>query len=62
MKVHWGIADPAAVSGTEVDQRAAFEQAFAILNRRVQALCSVAINRHDPVDLKLVLDELAKVN
>lgn len=35
---HWGVADPAAVKGSQRQVEAAFEEAFAILDYRVRAL------------------------
>lgn len=32
---HWGIDDPAAVEGAEVEKRRAFEQAFILLKNRI---------------------------
>jgi protein-tyrosine-phosphatase len=32
---HWGVADPAAVEGTDEVKRAAFREAFAVLSRRI---------------------------
>jgi arsenate reductase len=33
---HWGMPDPAAVDGSELDRRAAFRSAFAALERRIK--------------------------
>jgi arsenate reductase len=35
-KLHWSIPDPAAVAGTEAEQRAAFEGAYADLEQRIR--------------------------
>jgi arsenate reductase len=35
MTAHWGVADPAAVSGTEAEISRAFGDAFSILGRRI---------------------------
>ena len=35
MTAHWGVADPAAVSGTPEDVARAFRDAFSILDRRI---------------------------
>lgn len=34
---HWGIADPAAATGSEDDRRRAFDETFAELDERIQA-------------------------
>ena len=33
---HWGVPDPAAVDGSEEEQRAAFERAFRLLLARIR--------------------------
>jgi len=35
MTAHWGIADPAAVAGTEEETARAYREAFVILDRRI---------------------------
>ena len=41
LQVHWGIPDPAAVTEPEEAVRAAFEQAYERLRRRVEAFLSL---------------------
>ena len=36
-KAHWGVDDPAAVKGSDAEQRAAFQEAFDRLKRRIDA-------------------------
>ncbi len=57
---HWGIPDPAAVTGTDADKRAAFDLAFRRLDARVRAFAALPIERllTDPVELK---KHLAKI-
>jgi arsenate reductase len=38
MTVHWGIPDPAAVEGSEIERRAAFRQAYTVLENRIRLL------------------------
>lgn len=38
---HWGVADPAAVRGTDDQVRAAFREAALILRRRIELLVSL---------------------
>ena len=40
---HWGVADPAAVTGGDAAKRAAFERALGVLTRRIQLLTSVGL-------------------
>lgn len=37
MRVHWSIADPAAVAGPDTQQRQAFDRAFDDLDARIRA-------------------------
>ena len=41
MTAHWGVADPAAVEGTDEAKRKAFLDAFLILQRRAQLFASL---------------------
>ena len=36
LRAHWGVADPAAVTGSEDERRAAFRQAAAALKQRIE--------------------------
>lgn len=38
LRAHWGIADPAAVTGSDAQRMAAFELAYQRLHHKVQAL------------------------
>jgi arsenate reductase len=42
---HWGIADPAAVSGSDAQKGAAFEAAFSELSSRIDAFLSTQESR-----------------
>jgi protein-tyrosine-phosphatase len=55
---HWGIADPAAVEGSPMAQRAAFELAYALLRRRIELLVALPLASLDIVALK---GELARI-
>lgn len=37
---HWGVPDPAAVSGTDEEKRQAFRRAFDTLRRRIERLAA----------------------
>ena len=37
-KAHWGLPDPAAVQGSEAEQRRAFADTYAALDRQIAAL------------------------
>jgi arsenate reductase (thioredoxin) len=40
---HWGIPDPAAVEGTEMQKKAAFRQAYESMDRRIKLFLSPPI-------------------
>jgi arsenate reductase len=52
MTVHWGIDDPAAVQGSDAQQRAAFRKAFEELERRIRAFIQLPLESLDPRELK----------
>ena len=43
MTAHWGIEDPAAIEGTELEQQAAFMTAFRYLKNRIGAFASLPL-------------------
>ena len=42
---HWGIPDPAAVQGSEVQQKLAFREAFRVLEERVRLFLALPFDR-----------------
>ena len=58
MTAHWGIPDPAAVEGTDEDKRAAFKEAFRLLERRVSLFLSLPIRSLDKLALSQKLKEI----
>lgn len=61
VSAHWGLADPAAASGTQGQQMAAFRQAFNTLGRRIRHFLVLdhAAIPHD--ELKRKLSEIGKM-
>ena len=55
---HWGVADPAAVTGSDADKRKAFLRAFTELSARINLLLALPIDRLDRLTLKRSLDEI----
>jgi arsenate reductase len=58
MTAHWGIADPAAVEGTDVEKATAFRKAFKELETRIKLLTSFSIGSLDSLSLKAKLREI----
>ena len=52
MTAHWGIADPAAVEGTDADKWLAFRQAFEELESRIKAFTALPIATLDRATLQ----------
>ena len=57
---HWGVADPAAVGGSDEDKRKAFQRAFAELSARINLLLALPIDKLDRRALKSRLDEIGR--
>lgn len=51
VSAHWGIEDPAAVRGSEAEQKAAFVKAFGYLKSRIEAFVALPIQRLAPAAL-----------
>jgi arsenate reductase len=58
---HWGIPDPAAVSGDDAAKRAAFRKASDQLARRIQLFMSLPIEKLDKLVLKEKLAEIGRI-
>ena len=59
--VHWGITDPAAVTGTESQQLLAFEATYATLNRRIQRMTTLSLALDNDSQLHAQLSALASL-
>ena len=60
LTAHWGVADPAAVEGSETDKWLAFRQTFRELESRVKSFTSLPLNTLDRVKLQVRLHEIGK--
>jgi arsenate reductase len=58
MTAHWGIPDPAAVTGEEKKILAAFRDAYATLHRRIELFSVLPMKSLDRMALKKRLDEI----
>ena len=54
LKAHWGVPDPAALTGTDEQKRRAFEQTFTVLARRIDLFLALLAEKLD----KKSLDEI----
>jgi arsenate reductase len=60
MTAHWGIPDPAAVGGGEIERRAAFRQAYAALENRIRVFLSLPLSTLDRMSLQARLDAIGR--
>lgn len=58
--VHWGLADPAGVRGTETERREAFERAYGLLKERVAAFLALPFDSLDSMELRARLEEVGR--
>jgi len=61
MTAHWGIPDPAAVTGTVEERRKAFFTAYSQLSNRLSILVNLPLNNLDRLALKRKLDEIGQI-
>lgn len=61
MTAHWGIEDPAAVEGTEIEKEAAFVAAFRFLKNRIGAFASLPLESIDKMALGPKLREIGSM-
>jgi arsenate reductase (thioredoxin) len=60
ISAHWGVADPAAIIGSDDDKRRAFRNAAATLRRRIELFTSLPVASLLDLSLKSKLDEIGK--
>ena len=58
MTAHWGVADPAAVQGSDDDKRKAFLKAFAELSTRINLMLALPI---DTLDRRALTSKLTQI-
>jgi protein-tyrosine-phosphatase len=61
MTAHWGVEDPAAVSGTDAQKVEAFRRALRELENRIRLFISLPVGTLDKMTLKARIDEIGKV-
>jgi protein-tyrosine-phosphatase len=60
MSAHWGLPDPAAVQGTEAEQRLAFADAYRMLRNRISIFISLPMKSLDKLSLQKRLDDIGQ--
>ena len=62
MTAHWGIEDPAAVEGSDLDKRRAFAQAAGFLRRRIALFLNLPLTAIDSLTLQHRLDDIGRMS
>jgi arsenate reductase len=60
ISAHWGVADPAAVRGTEAEVQRAYREAFLFLERRIILFLSLPLASLDGLALKTEVDNIGR--
>jgi arsenate reductase (thioredoxin) len=57
---HWGVADPAAVAGSQEEIARAFRDAFVTLGRRIELFLSLPIEKLDALAVKKEVERIGR--
>ena len=60
MTAHWGMPDPAAVTGTEVEIALAFAETYRMLNNRIGAFANLKMSGLDRMSLQSKVRDIGK--
>ena len=60
MTAHWGVADPAEITGTPEQIERAFRDAFLLLDRRINLLLSLPLRSLDHLAIQTEIDRIGK--
>jgi len=60
MSAHWGLADPAAATGSETERHLAFAEALRMLRNRIEIFTSLPLEALDRLSLQKRLDGIGR--
>ncbi len=60
MTAHWGVEDPAAVQGTDVQKEAAFDMAYYYLERRISLFRNLPMKSLDQLTMRARLRDIGR--
>jgi len=60
MTAHWGVPDPAAVTGSDAQKRKAFSDASHILRNRIMMFTSLPLAKLDRLSLQKKIDDIGQ--
>jgi protein-tyrosine-phosphatase len=55
---HWGVPDPAALQGTDAEQRRAFREAYVVLENHIKLFVALPIEKLDRLAIQRGVDEI----
>ncbi|TQV64070.1 MAG: arsenate reductase ArsC [Halothiobacillaceae bacterium] len=58
LTAHWGVPDPVAVEGSEVERMLAFREAFRVLENRIKLFASLPFGQLDRLRIKQEIDKI----
>jgi arsenate reductase len=61
LTAHWGMPDPAAATGTDAEIAAAFNEAYRMLHRRIEAFAALPIAALDSMTLQARLRDIGRM-
>jgi protein-tyrosine-phosphatase len=59
---HWGVPDPAAAEGTEIERRNAFRDALCTLESRIKLFVALPIDKLDRLAARREVDRIGRVD
>jgi arsenate reductase len=62
MTAHWGIEDPAAVEGTDIEKQRAFNDAFRFMRNRIAAFIALPLKSLDEMALQKKLTDIGHMD
>ena len=60
MTGHWGVADPAAVEGSDAEKRRAFVLAYSALESRIKLFSCLPLRTLDKMRIQESIDKIGK--
>ncbi|MEL6582615.1 MAG: helix-turn-helix domain-containing protein [Pseudomonadota bacterium] len=59
ISAHWGVPDPALVTGTDAEKSRVFEQTYAALKSRIEAFAALPLDTFNGLDAQHAVDRIA---
>ena len=59
---HWGVEDPAAATGSEIDRRQAFRAALRVLENRIKIFCSLRLDSLGLMAIRREVEDIGRAD